>query len=219
MFDQTERPGVEERYSSASNTSDLSVNADCRGDSDVLIAMGWSPSRLGAALLRLHSEWDVAAKPIKPGKQAIEALAFTLVDPKLKVGKVASLVLANKQAGEWYATELHLLVGKLKSLPDVRRELAQQASKWGMGEAQDKASAVIKYWLDQSCHACHGRKYRLVLGAPALSSKLCSTCQGSGIGATPCGQDGRRLANYLDRCVQNARTMLKKRLRPELNRA
>lgn len=219
MFDQAERPGVEERYTSASNTSDLSVHADCRGDSDVLIAMGWSSSRLGAALLRLHSEWDVAAKPCKPGKEAIEALASTLVDPLQKVSKAAALVLANRQAGEWYATELHLLVGKLKALPEVRRELEHQADKWGMREAQDKASAVIKFWLDQSCHTCHGRKYRLVLGAPALSSKLCSTCQGTGIGATPCGQDGRRLANYLDRCVQDARTLLKKRLRPELNRA
>ena len=58
----TEARTVAEAYSSAGNTSDLTVKADKRTDADVLIAAGWSPGLLGAALLRLHSEWDGAAK-------------------------------------------------------------------------------------------------------------------------------------------------------------
>jgi hypothetical protein len=63
MFDSTnEKPGVDEVYQVAGNTSNLTVEADRRGAGDVLIAAGWSPSRLGMALLRLHSAWD-AHKP------------------------------------------------------------------------------------------------------------------------------------------------------------
>ena len=53
---------IEESYTSAGNASDLTVKAEQRGDADVLIAAGWTPGLLGGALMRLHSEWDGAAK-------------------------------------------------------------------------------------------------------------------------------------------------------------
>jgi hypothetical protein len=53
-------PTVEEKYTSAIHASNLRVEADKGGSADVLIAVGWSPSRLGAALMRLHSEQDAA---------------------------------------------------------------------------------------------------------------------------------------------------------------
>ena len=53
-------PTVEEKYTSAIHTSNLRVEADKGGSADVLIAVGWSPSRLGSALMRLHSEQDGA---------------------------------------------------------------------------------------------------------------------------------------------------------------
>lgn len=62
MFDISDKPGVEETYQVAGNTSDLTVEADRRGAGDVMIAAGWSDSRVGMALLRLHSEWDGAVK-------------------------------------------------------------------------------------------------------------------------------------------------------------
>ena len=58
----TEARTVAEAYSSAGNTSDLTVKADHRSDADVLIASGWTPGLLGGVLMRLHSEWDGAAK-------------------------------------------------------------------------------------------------------------------------------------------------------------
>lgn len=53
---------IEERYITANKASNLRVEADKGGAVDVIIAAGMSPSRLGSALLRLHSEWDGAAK-------------------------------------------------------------------------------------------------------------------------------------------------------------
>ena len=53
---------IEEQYTSAGNADDLTVKADQRGEADVLIAAGWTPGMLGGALMRLHSEWDGAAK-------------------------------------------------------------------------------------------------------------------------------------------------------------
>lgn len=55
-------PTVEEQYLSAAHTSNLRVVAEKKGAGDILIAMGWSPSRIGAALIRLHGEWDGAEK-------------------------------------------------------------------------------------------------------------------------------------------------------------
>ena len=49
---------LEERYTRATTSSNLKCEADTRSDVDVLIAAGWSPSRLGAALMRLHTRKD-----------------------------------------------------------------------------------------------------------------------------------------------------------------
>ena len=47
---------TEEKYLTATNTSNLKVEADVTGAGDVLIASGWSASRIGGALLRLHTK-------------------------------------------------------------------------------------------------------------------------------------------------------------------
>lgn len=221
-----ERPNVEERYTSAGNATDLTVDAERGGAADVIIAAGWSPSRLGAALLRLHSEWDASEKPKKMTKEAIEGLALTL--PRIEQGRkmvkgeaVVNMVVdmrrANQMAHDWHLHELRLLLGKLKTLPAIRYQIALQADQWGMADAQDKAAAVIRYWLDQACGSCHGRKFRLIPGTPALSDRPCLVCHGSGIGHAPYGQDGRKLVNFIDDCVSRARQSIKKRLRPAAN--
>ncbi len=72
-------PEVEERYITATNTSNLKISQDRPGAADVLIAAGWSASRLGAALMRLHSEFDGAAR------------ASSETDARLMAGKLKSL--------------------------------------------------------------------------------------------------------------------------------
>ena len=62
MTSTDERPTVEEAYLTANHTSNLRVVADKRGAGDIIIAAGWSDSRIGQALIRLHGEWDGAEK-------------------------------------------------------------------------------------------------------------------------------------------------------------
>lgn len=58
----TDRPTVEESYISAAHTSNLRMVAERTGAADVMVAAGWSDSRIGQALMRLASEWDGAEK-------------------------------------------------------------------------------------------------------------------------------------------------------------
>jgi len=208
------RPNTEELYTCANNASNLRVEADCRGSADLLIAAGWSRSRLGAALLRLHSEWDFAKKPVRPTRQAIEALALTYpAEPKVKGRKDPRIARANSEAYGWYLGEMVGLVGRLRMLPDVRREVLRQAAAWRIADAADLVPAVVKYWLDQNCGACGGLKFKLLPDASALSGRLCHVCSGSGLGGVPGGQDGRRLCNFIDDCVSRAQQSIKSRLR------
>lgn len=77
----SDRPTVDERYSRANNSSDLTVKADTLSDADVLIAAGMTPGILGHALMRLHGEWDAAAKPRN----------ITQTDATLLYGRLKSL--------------------------------------------------------------------------------------------------------------------------------
>ncbi len=75
MSQPEDRPTIDERYTSATHASSLVVTAERGGAADMLIAAGWSPSRLGASLLRLVSEWDGAEKPRPMHARGINILA------------------------------------------------------------------------------------------------------------------------------------------------
>jgi hypothetical protein len=121
--------------------------------------------------------------------------------------------MARRQAHDWYMDEMAKLVNKLKSLPAVREQLTAYVPKWGIAEASLKVPAVIAYWLDQTCPHCHGLKYQRIPGAPTLSSRSCKSCGGVGVAPIPHGQEGRRVANYMDDCVSRVRSSLQHRLR------
>lgn len=283
----SERPDIEELYQTASNTSNLKVEAERRGSGDVLIAAGWSASRVGMALLRLHSEWDASEKPLKPTKESVRALVGTfqrnlpgektVAVTKGEKAKPLTGTEAQHYAAAWYAHEVGMLLGKLKGLPSVREQLTVQALKWRMGLPDDpearhelldlrkadaklmvthqlfvdtapegqfrqkaeavmasfakeseqrreqeqqleyhraaaKASEVVRYWLDQTCKACCGLRWQLVPGAPALSGRTCTECKGRGVSEVPHEEQGKRLANWLDSCVEDARGTVKKNL-------
>jgi len=99
---------VDEIYQSASNTSNLRVEADRRGPGDVIIAAGWSMSRLGMGLLRLHSEWDASEKPPKPTKASIEALVGTF--QRALPGEYAPVLAGNKPRPLTGAEAVHHLL-------------------------------------------------------------------------------------------------------------
>ena len=111
------------------------------------------------------------------------------------------------------ASDAMLLVGQLKTLPDVRRELTMQLKAWGHDKPEDGALAIIAWWLHKVCGKCHGRGYDVVPGTARLSAKVCRSCDGSGEARIPCGEYGKRMANFMDECVYSARGSIRMRLR------
>lgn len=209
---------IDEAYTSATHASNLRVemDADRRSNADVLIAAAWSPSRLGGALLRLHSEFDGAQHPRRMTPAAIGAYAKTIAPAPGLAEKEAALDQITKArdfANEQYRHEAMLLLGRLKTLPEVRNQLAFRAQMWGVFKPEDVAFAVLIWWLDPICKGCHGIKFELIKDTPIKSTKLCKSCRGTGEAPLPHREEGRRLANYIDDCIQRARDSMKNRLR------
>ena len=219
----SDKPDTAEQYACATNATNLRVEADRPGKADTLIAAGWSASRLGAALLRLHSEWDGCEHLSMSSKAAVAALAQTL--PRLEVGQVKNKSTgciepklevdirgARDMAYDWHVQETKRMLGKLKSLPQVRYQIELQADKWNIDDPKYVASSVIQWWLDRSCKACQGTKFELVPGTNRQSAKFCRVCRGTSQSHLPCGESGRRIVNYMDDCVERARRSIKDRL-------
>ncbi|QHJ00101.1 hypothetical protein GT347_20220 [Xylophilus rhododendri] len=205
-----EKRTTEEAYTSATMSSNLRVEADRRGDADILIAAGWSKSRIGGALLRLHSEFDGAEKVRMA--TAADFLAGTTGKPRDRRHA------AGAQAHAFNLHETGLLLQKLKSLPDVRAQLALQLTVWKVEQPEEVAVGVLRWWLSQPCPVCKGTKYQVAEGTGRHNGKACRACQGTGLRESPHGQAGRRLANFMDDCVQRARDQIGKRLRISMDR-
>lgn len=110
------------------------------------------------------------------------------------------------------ASDAILLMGQLKTLPDVRRELALQLEAWGHDKPADGALAIIAWWLHRVCGKCEGRGYDTVPGTARLSAKVCRGCGATGEAKVPQGEMGKRAANYLDECLSRARQSMRSRL-------
>ena len=229
---------LDERYTSATVTSNLRVEADKRGAGDVLIAFGWSASRIGAALLRLHSEWDGVSRTKHIGKDAIERLSWEMgrqpsekecsdryealvkknVSPadamRLASATIPDRAAAKKAADDWYQHEMKLAMQRLKSLPEVRAQVVRQAWAWNVDDAEHVAASVLLWWMDKTCKVCNGTQEQIAKDSHRHIGKACQACGGTGEIRVPRGQDGRRLANWLDMCSQLGRTSIAKRLRP-----
>lgn len=204
-----ERPDTEELYEVALNTSNLKCDVNRRSAVDILVAGGWSPSRLGMALLRLHSAYDASEKPER--KTALSTKEWKKI---LHNEQDARRAHAEQRVRyeQWYRSELEVLLSRLAAFPAVRQQLTYKAEDWRMEHPQEKAIATIRYWLSQHCAACGGTKWQLIPGTSRQSDKACMVCLGGGYTSAPFGQEGRRLANYLDACLSSARTSLKHNL-------
>ena len=181
---ETTRPDINEQYTSAIHASNLRVEADRPGKADVIISAGWAPARLGSALLRLHSEWDGAAHP--------------------KFSKAAGMAI--------YLHDMAMLLGRLKSLPNIRAQVAIQADRWNMENPLDVSASILQWWLSRQCQACNGTKFEVIAGTGRQSGKVCRVCHGSGEAPIPCGEAGKRMAVYIDHCINSARDQIRMRL-------
>lgn len=227
-----EKRGVEEAYTSATTTSDMRVVADCdkQGDAETIIAAGMSKSAAGACFMRLHGEWSRSEKPRLPTAEAVKKLADSLTFDQLvkmradlglasignlKPSAVVSHMAAEAQAKAWYVDEVEMLLGKTKSFHSAKAYLVAHLQAWSSHTEVVIAQAsteVLIWWLDKQCKVCNGTQWEVASGTNRQTNRPCKACRGSGLAKLPRADEGRRLANYLDDCVQIARTSIKKRL-------
>jgi hypothetical protein len=213
-----EKRGVEEQYTSAMSTSDLRVEADRKCDADIIIASGWSQGRIGAALMRLHTEYDGSEKP--------RLLDFAYFMPDLvgaaaavaKDGKVSKEDMrrlkkkAHELANKFNVSQLSVFLSKLKALPDVRTQITLELVKRGMEDAEPVAVDLIRWWLHQTCPVCNGTKMQTAEGTHRHNGKACSACHGTGKTEAPAEALGRRTASWMDQCVERHRATLGRRV-------
>ncbi|KQM72962.1 hypothetical protein [Xylophilus sp. Leaf220] len=209
-----ERRGTDEAYISATSATNLRVEADRRGDADVLIAAGWSMVQLGNALLRLHSEFDAVGR-----RRVTTAADFVAGVPAQVKRPRDRQAAATAAAHEHNMREMVLMLGRLKSLPAVQEMLLARMRQARVEQAEDKAGAMIQWWLSPVCPACHGTKFQVLAGTTIQTGKPCRSCGGSGLAKVPHGEEGRRLANWMDECTKYAQHSIRNRLRTMRPRA
>jgi hypothetical protein len=175
----TDRPTLEERYATASSTSDLTVDTHHSG-ADVILAAAMSHSWLGMALVHLRSEWDGCAKPPKRTEAQIEARAKELRDkhgkPDARRAKIEAMV--------WHATAMRERAAKLRGRAVVLGLLTEWALIRGIDV--DLISPALFHWLSPTCNACDGLGKIRRPDAPVLGQQ-CNHCQGSGSWLRPAG--------------------------------
>ncbi|WP_370681013.1 hypothetical protein [Comamonas sp. GB3 AK4-5] len=213
-----ETPTTQERYLTAIHSSSLRVEAAWSGDADYLIAAGWGKYRFGSALMRLHSEWDAAARrgcriPRQATRKQIAALAqhFSRQEGAEKVTQAHS-EKARQSLAEKFELELRETMCALKSLPSVRLHLSIKAAMEEVADAEAMSALLLLHWLQPGCPVCCGRRFQLQPWTDVLSNKPCGGCGGSGCAPAPGGEKGKALLNYLDDCVNVARQAIKKRI-------
>lgn len=195
---------IRERYQSAQNSSDLKVVAEKRGDADYLIAAGMSKAELGGKLRSLQAEWDGVSKPPRYSKADIERVALRL--PQI-INASGRKVPDFKQARHMLEThrrqELKLVGLRLHSFVEVRDAMRKRAEAWGheYSKASDIAHEVLMWWLAPTCQSCGGTKFELMDGTNRLSDRACKACHGTGNDRCPHGQDGRKMAAWVENAV------------------
>jgi hypothetical protein len=180
----TDRPGIEEQYSSAVNASDLTVHEEKRGPAHLLVAAGLSarggdlraidkPSvAMGGALARLQAEWHSVEKPVrqqpKSVRQWIDELPKVKTGERVLKGKKVPIMTFDRegarkrhleermQLDSLHEQQLKFLAQKLPSRYFVRHRLFLIAILWELSEPEDLVAEVLKYWLSDTCQTCHG---------------------------------------------------------------
>jgi hypothetical protein len=196
LADTNDRPGLDERYIGATNSSDLRLNPDATCDATHLIAAGLIGNRMGAALIHLRAEWDAADKPRKATEAEILARAEEL--PKRK-GKV-DVKRARTEMLVGYSVAMrhraHSMRGWLPAL-SIMAEWAQIRG-WDV----DLLSPALYHWLNPVCPVCDGLGARKMEDAPVLGKK-CHHCEGSGVWPKPLGS--HKVKEWLARCAGKAK--------------
>lgn len=195
MFESsTERPGLDERYISATTASDLTLDADRTGPVDHLIAAGLIGNRMGMALSHLLGQWGCAAKPPKWTEADIQARAEELPakkgKPDLKRARAEAMATHNRTLRAAYMR----LPGRLDALA-IMLEWANLRSV-----DPDLLSPALYHHLNPTCPVCDGHGKLRMADAPVLG-KQCHACNGTGTWPkTP------RVSDWLKGCAAKAKS-------------
>jgi hypothetical protein len=215
---------IDEAYSSAVNATTIRLtptDLGTIGSAEVLLAAGTargSTTSIGAALLRLHSEYDSAEKPrMAPASMfapRIQSKHLRNDSPAALDGQIRQYVAhtACQAAQAYNEHETRLLLGKLKALPCVRRHLTLEVAAWKVEHPQEVGTSVLCWWLNQTCPVCNGTRWQTHPGGKQ-GAKACKACGGTGKAKLPYGEVGRRLASFIEDCVDGARQQIRVKLR------
>jgi hypothetical protein len=198
-----ERPTIQERYTSATNTSDLTIAADRTGQGDVILAAGMVRNRLGHALIHLMAEWDRTDKPRKRTAGQIAARAIALKDRHGKPDHRRAAI----EAMVWHASAMRQRAATLAGRNQVLGLLQEWAALHGVDP--DILSPAIFHWLAPTCPACDGHGKMRIPETPVLG-KRCNHCDGIGRWPAPLG--ATRVHQYMAACLGKARAEMVKRM-------
>ncbi|AVS89372.1 hypothetical protein C8238_14955 [Paracidovorax avenae] len=101
---------------------------------------------------------------------------------------------------------------RLPTLPEVHGQLVTQAVRWKLDSPEIMSAGVLHWWLQPACSKCMGRKFQPLPGAGRLSPKKCVACNATGLSSVPHGEPGRRMACFIDDCVQSTLQSIHSRL-------
>lgn len=193
------KPGLEERYIGATNSSNLTLNPDGPCDATQLIAAGLLGNRMGEALSHLRAEWDGADKPRKATEAEIMARAAEIPIVKGKKAK-PDVKRARAEALMAYQAALrhraHSLAGWLPAL-SIMAEWARVREV-----DADLLSPALYHWLAPTCPVCGGLGHLRMEDAPVLG-RQCYFCSGAGTWPQPLG--AQRIKNWLKGCAGKAK--------------
>lgn len=189
------RPGLQEQYELATNTSDLTLRPHRRGAADLLIASGLSATELSAGLAHLRAQWS-SAKPRKFTEAQVAEHAAELPrrkgKPDLKRARTDCLVA------------YHLSVKRAAEALPGRTEVLRQLLVWAAVKGIDGATVgpALTFWVDSTCPVCDGHGSRRLPDAPVLGA-ACHHCHGTGKRAKPPEAD--RVLSYIAHVLAHAR--------------
>lgn len=98
-------------------------------------------------------------------------------------------------------TDHRLMMARLKTLPQVMQSVISQANYWRIDRPEAVAMAVVSHYLDNICRHCEGRGKERIQDTPALANKNCKHCHGTGRIDLTHGSAGRRMAGFMEDCI------------------
>jgi len=164
MFNLDERPTIAERYSSATESSNLRVS-EKSGDADFLIAAVMLGDRLGRLLLRLNTEFDRVRADVSTDR------ALSPTDRLLVLMTLKTL------------PETRQALGNFAVMTATRRRFLMNDHA-----VNAIAGRVLDVHLCPLCHHCQGRGFN---GGSHRGEKqeLCRPCRGAGHRRDGLGKD------------------------------